>query len=68
MAPADSSPSEGSSGGVVMKGTNAGTQEKKKWVLLLGFFCLVWCYGRYLLLPSFLELDLPFPDENEVRQ
>lgn len=29
MAPADSSPTQGSSGGVVMKGINAGTWKKK---------------------------------------
>lgn len=67
MALADSSPTQRSLGGVVMKGINASTW-KKKYVILL-------C-GRYLraMLPvttnqlRFSEIDLPFLGENEVRR
>lgn len=66
MAPADSSPTQGSSGGVVMKGINAGTRGQKK------SYFLVWkilvrdaaCYYQL----RFSEIDLPSPGENEVRQ
>lgn len=61
---ADSSPSQRRLGEVVMKGINAGTQEKKSYFVVQKIFVSdTVCYYQL----HFSEIDLPSPDENEVR-